>query len=186
MKKDKKSNTIYIGQTKNTPLGNVWIGTSETGLWALDFRVSREIFLELVQRRGNTEIIDNPGITAPILQEISEYLKGTRTRFSTPIDWTGMTPFQIEVRKAVMAVPYGQTAAYGETAAQLGRPAAARAVGRANATNPIPLVIPCHRLVGADGGLRGYGGVGGIKTKQWLLDLERANSAQTHVPQKFE
>jgi methylated-DNA-[protein]-cysteine S-methyltransferase len=182
MKKDKKPNPIYIGQTKDTPLGNVWIGTSETGLWVLDFRVSREAFLELVQRRANVAIIDNPGITAPILREVVEYLQGECQHFSTPVDWTGMTPFQIEVRKAVMSIPYGQTATYAEIAAQIGRPAAARAVGRANATNPIPLVIPCHRLVGADGGLRGYGGAGGIKTKQWLLDLERANSTQTHVP----
>jgi O-6-methylguanine DNA methyltransferase len=180
MKKD-KPNTIYIGQTKDTPLGNVWIGIRKTGLWALDFRVPRKAFLELVQRRGNVEIIDNPGITAPLLQEVAEYLLGDRKHFSTPIDWTGMTTFQIEVRKAVMSIPYGQTATYREIAAQLGRPAAARAVGRVNATNPIPLVIPCHRLVGAGGGLRGYGGAGGIKTKQWLLDLERENSAQTHA-----
>jgi O-6-methylguanine DNA methyltransferase len=171
-----KKNTISIGQTPHTPLGNIWVAASDAGLWALDYRVSRETFLKLVRRRGSVSVAENPSITAPLLQEIVEYLQGERQHFTTPIDWTGMTPFQVDVRKAVMAVPFGRTATYGEVAVGLGNPAAARAVGRVNATNPIPFVIPCHRLVGADGGLRGYGGAGGIKTKQWLLDLERANS----------
>lgn len=177
MKKDQKTTPIYIGQTQHTPLGNLWVAASDTGLWALEYQVSRETFLKLVQHRGHADLTENPAITAPILQEVAEYLHGDRKHFTTPIDWTGMTPFQVEVRRIIMAVPYGHTATYGQVAARLARPAAARAVGRVNATNPIPLVIPCHRLVGADGGLRGYGGAGGIKTKQWLLDLERANSA---------
>ncbi|TES90066.1 MAG: MGMT family protein, partial [Anaerolineales bacterium] len=80
-----------------------------------------------------------------------------------------------KVRQTVMGIPYGQTATYTAIAARIGRPGAARAVGRANATNPIPFVIPCHRVVGADGDLRGYGGAGGIETKKWLLKLERAS-----------
>jgi methylated-DNA-[protein]-cysteine S-methyltransferase len=172
-----KPTPIYIAQTQHTPLGNVWVAASDTGLWALDYRVPRSALLELVHRRGNVNVAENPAITLPILQEIVEYLAGERQHFTTPIDWTGMTPFQVGVRKTVMAVPYGRTTTYGEVAASLGKPAAARAVGRVNATNPISFVIPCHRLVGADGGLRGYGGAGGVETKRWLLDLERANSA---------
>jgi len=174
----KNPSPIYIDQTPHTPLGNLWIAASDAGLWTLEYQVSRETFLKLVHRRRTVNVAQNPAITAPILQEIVEYLQGKRQHFTTPVDWTGMTPFQVDVRKTVMAVPYGRTATYGEVATSLGNSAAARAVGRVNATNPIPFVIPCHRLVGADGGLRGYGGAGGIKTKQWLLDLERANSAR--------
>jgi methylated-DNA-[protein]-cysteine S-methyltransferase len=76
-----------------------------------------------------------------------------------------------------MGIHYGETSAYGEIAVAIGRPGTARAVGQANATNPIPFVIPCHRLVGADGSLRGYGGAGGIKTKRWLLEMERFNKS---------
>ena len=73
-----------------------------------------------------------------------------------------------------MAIPYGETRTYGEIAAQIGTPNAPRAVGRANAANPMPLVIPCHRVIGTDGKLHGYGGAGGLKTKQWLLSMEGA------------
>jgi O-6-methylguanine DNA methyltransferase len=174
-----KKTTIYFGQTENTPLGNVWVAVSHTGLWALEYQIPREEFITWVQRRGSVVIAESATHTAPFLQEVAEYLEGTRTRFTIPIDWSGMSPFQVEVRQAVMNIPYGQTATYGDIAARIGRPRAARAVGRANATNPIPLVIPCHRLVGADGSLRGYGGKGGIKTKQWLLDFERSHLPDT-------
>jgi methylated-DNA-[protein]-cysteine S-methyltransferase len=80
------------------------------------------------------------------------------------------SPFQLQVWSEVRKVPYGATSSYGEIAARIGRPGAARAVGRANATNPVCLVVPCHRIVGADGSLTGYGG--GLATKAALLDLE--------------
>ena len=83
-----------------------------------------------------------------------------------------MTEFQKKVLKAVCAIPYGETRTYGQIAAQIRFQSASRAVGRANATNPIPLVIPCHRVIGADGNLRGYGAGDGIATKAWLLALE--------------
>jgi O-6-methylguanine DNA methyltransferase len=180
----KKPTKLYIGQTKDTPLGRVWAAVSDEGLWVLEYQVPREEFIELVQRRGPVDIAENEEVTSPILQEITEYLEGSRTRFTSPIDWFGMSEFQVKVLQTVMKIPYGQTATYGEVAARIGRPEAARAMGRANATNPIPLVIPCHRVVGADGSLRGYGGKGGIKTKQWLLDFERLNS--TDRLQKIE
>ena len=170
-----KKTTIFIGQTKDTPLGRVWAAVSDAGLWAVEYQVSQEEFIALVQGRGSVAITENAASTVPVLQEVAEYLQGTRTRFTIPIDWAGMSAFQIEVRQVVMNIPYGQTATYGEIAAKVGRPRAARAVGRVNATNPIPLVIPCHRLVGVDGSLKGYGGKGGVKTKKWLLDFERSN-----------
>jgi methylated-DNA-[protein]-cysteine S-methyltransferase len=86
-----------------------------------------------------------------------------------------MTPFQAKALQTVYAIPYGETRSYGDIAAAIGQPRAARAVGRANATNPMPLVIPCHRVIASDGSLHGYGGPGGLRTKAWLLDLERQN-----------
>jgi methylated-DNA-[protein]-cysteine S-methyltransferase len=83
-----------------------------------------------------------------------------------------MTPFQQAVLMTVDEIPFGETRSYGEIAAELNKPGAARAVGRANATNPIPLVIPCHRVIGADGSLRGYGAGEGLRTKKWLLEFE--------------
>jgi len=83
-----------------------------------------------------------------------------------------MTPFQRAALARVCAVPYGRTSTYGTIADELGQPGAVRAVGRANATNPLPIIIPCHRILGADGKLHGYGARGGLETKAWLLRLE--------------
>jgi methylated-DNA-[protein]-cysteine S-methyltransferase len=111
---------------------------------------------------------------AGALQQLDEYLRGERKAFHLPIDWSMLRPFQIQVLQIVFSIPYGQTRTYGDIAYEIGNPRAARAVGRANATNPMPLVIPCHRVIGADGKLRGYGGGQGLATKEWLLKLEGA------------
>jgi methylated-DNA-[protein]-cysteine S-methyltransferase len=105
--------------------------------------------------------------------QVEEYLNGQRDTFELDIDWALCTPFQRQVLEQHLAIPYGETRTYGQLAAQIGKPLAARAVGRAGATNPIPLIIPCHRVIGADGNLRGYGAPGGIQTKAWLLELEK-------------
>lgn len=154
----------------------LWAAVSDEGLWALTFGVTREAFLEQVLRRGKVGVVEEGEVPARILKQVSEYLTGQRRRFEVEIDWSGMTEFEIRARRAVMAVPYGQTASYGEIAGQLGKPGAARAVGGANASNPVPLAIPCHRIVGARGELTGYGGAGGVETKRWLLALENKNS----------
>lgn len=106
------------------------------------------------------------------LAEIGEYLAGHRREFAVPLDLEG-TPFQLKVWKALLAIPYGETRSYGEIARAVGRPQAARAVGMANHSNPIPIVVPCHRVIAGDGSLGGYGG--GIRRKTRLLRLERAS-----------
>lgn len=107
-----------------------------------------------------------------ILDQLAAYFDGSRRQFDVAIDWSAFTPFQEQVLRLVSEIKYGQTSTYQDIARQLGKPGAARAVGRANATNPIPIIIPCHRVLGADGGLQGYGGPGGVETKAWLLRLE--------------
>jgi len=101
--------------------------------------------------------------------QLLEYFAGNRREFELPLKTDG-TPFQQKVWTALSQIPYGETCSYGELAARIGTPLAARAVGQANHRNPLPIIIPCHRVVGAGGGLGGYGG--GLTLKKTLLDLE--------------
>lgn len=103
--------------------------------------------------------------------ELLEYFRGERREFTVPLDPRG-TPFRQRVWAALAAVPYGETVTYGELARRAGSPGAVRAVGQANHFNPLPIFLPCHRVVGADGSLTGY--AGGLDMKRFLLDLEGA------------
>ena len=111
---------------------------------------------------------------AAAAMQLTAYFAGELTSFDLPLEPEG-TPFQRQVWTALRGVPYGQTVTYGQLAAWIGRSGASRAVGLANARNPIFIIVPCHRLIGADGRLRGYGS--GIGRKQFLLDLERRRTA---------
>lgn len=104
--------------------------------------------------------------------QLDEWFAGERERFDLPLAPAG-TAFQRRVWAALVAVPYGETATYRDIAVAIGQPTATRAVGAANGRNPIPIIIPCHRVIGADGSLTGYSGGGGLDTKRYLLDLER-------------
>lgn len=107
-------------------------------------------------------------------EQLEQYLQRSRREFTLPLRLEG-TPFQMRVWDALQQIPYGATCGYGELAHAIGSPGAARAVGRANHENPIAIVVPCHRVVGADGRLTGFGG--GLGPKQALLDLERGQAA---------
>ncbi len=100
------------------------------------------------------------------------YFAGEPVLFDLPVNWSVFTPFQTAVYHAVTDIPAGTMRSYGEIARQIGRPRAARAVGQAMAKNPLPIIIPCHRVVGAAGDLTGYSGAGGVLSKKWLLDIE--------------
>lgn len=121
------------------------------------------------------------GPVSPVLAQaaaqLAEYFAGQRQNFTIPLAPRG-TPFQQEVWRALCAIPYGQTRSYGQLAAALGRPSAARAVGGACRRNPIWLMIPCHRVVGASGSLTGY--AGGLERKKALLALEQGQAVQPH------
>jgi methylated-DNA-[protein]-cysteine S-methyltransferase len=124
---------------------------------------------------------DGGGGAAPALDtalaELDEYFAGQRQSFDVPIDLGGLGSFQRQVLDATVAIPYGRTRAYGEIAAELGRPELVRAVGGALKHNPIAVIVPCHRVVAADGSLTGYGGAPGaggrVDTKRALLEIER-------------
>ena len=116
-----------------------------------------------------------PDADHPVLdqaeRELSEYFAGSRERFEVPLAPRG-TPFQQAVWDALRAMPFGTTCSYGDLARQIGRPRAVRAVGAANGANPLSVIVPCHRVIGADGKLTGY--AGGLPAKRWLLTHERA------------
>ncbi|CAL9643354.1 Methylated-DNA--protein-cysteine methyltransferase [Actinosynnema sp. ALI-1.44] len=113
---------------------------------------------------------------ADVVVQLEEYFAGTRTTFELELDLLG-TPFQRTVWRALCSIPYGETVSYGELAAAVGRPTAARAVGMANGRNPVGIIVPCHRVVGSTGDLTGYGG--GIDRKRQLLAFETATLASS-------
>ncbi len=117
-----------------------------------------------------------PGAVATAVEQIDAYFAGDLKDFALPLDPAG-TAFQRQVWLALADIPYGETESYGELASRVGNPKACRAVGLANGRNPIPLVLPCHRVIGANGSLTGYGG--GLDLKRRLLDHERTTSSST-------
>lgn len=110
-----------------------------------------------------------PAIAARVEKQVRDYFAGKRTTFDLPLDLRG-TPFQVSVWSAVARVPFGRVVSYGDVAARVGKPGAFRAVGSAQNANPVPIVVPCHRVVGSSGSLVGYGG--GLGMKEWLLQHE--------------
>ena len=142
----------------NTLLGELTLASTGKGLASIDFG-SR------VPPGGTIDLESN----RIVIRQIEEYFQGKRTEFDFPLDFSG-TPFQVSVWQELLNIPYGETRTYGEIAKKLGKPGAARAVGMANHDNRIPIVVPCHRVVGHDGSLTGY--AGGLHIKRQLLTIE--------------
>lgn len=164
---------LYEDRLNGTPVGDLILVVSETGLAAVEW-VDARADLDRYLRKLARPVTSDRRKVAPYAREVKEYLGCRRQEFTIPIDWELLRPFQRAALELVYAIPYGETSTYAQIAAQLGRPKASRAVGRANATNPMPLVIPCHRVIGKDGKLHGYGGGSGLATKEWLLNMEGA------------
>jgi methylated-DNA-[protein]-cysteine S-methyltransferase len=144
----------------DTPIGRLSLSRDEHGLSRVDFG-------------GDRGARSRDPLLAEAEAQLLAYFAGERTRFELPLSPRG-TDFQRSVWEAVGAIPYGATTTYSELAASLGRPSAFRAVGAANGRNPLPVIVPCHRVIGSAGALTGYGG--GLDRKRALLDLERAGS----------
>ena len=151
--------------TYKSPVGRLHLTANEQGLTALAFDANWE---RVKAALGPFEKGENK-ILRQALRELEEYFAGKRSSFSVPLAVQG-TPFLRAAWKALTRIPYGRTATYGEQAARLGKPQAVRAVGRANGLNPVCIVVPCHRVVGASGSLTGY--AGGLEAKKKLLALE--------------
>ncbi len=172
----KDPEAIYIGRLASSPIGPMWVAISIRGLVVVEWEMPRPDFLRRVEQYTQaTPIIDDMERARDAVEQLAAYLECHRREFTIPVDFSGMTPFQKQVLQLTAQIPYGQTATYKTLADASGHPGAARAVGRVEATNPIPIIIPCHRVVGTDGSLHGYGGPGGVKLKSWLLQLEQAN-----------
>lgn len=155
-----------------TPLGGVFIGGSDAGVHRVDFMSkSRGVRSFLDRLTGDTK--DEPQrdseAAAEAVAQLSAYFAGDRLDFDLPLAPRG-TAFQREVWKALSAIPAGETQSYGDVARAIGRPGASRAVGAANGRNPLAIVVPCHRVIGANGRLTGY--ASGLERKRWLLDHE--------------
>jgi len=148
----------------DSPVGRLLLAGDENGLKLINFQAGR------IKRKPEDGWKRDAGRFQTAVDELNAYFSGHLKRFSVPILLQG-TPFQVLVLKELQNVSYGATISYGELAGKIGRPKAARAVGAANAANPIPIIIPCHRVIGSNGKLTGFGG--GLEAKQILLDLEQ-------------
>lgn len=156
-----------------TPFGPMLAGAVDEGICLFEFADRRMLPTQMkrLRRHFNTEPVigTHPHLDA-LQKQIGEYFEGRRTAFDVPLAPRG-TPFQMEVWEGLRSIPYGATRSYAEQAARLGMPKAVRAVAKANGDNAIAILIPCHRVVGSDGRLTGYGG--GLWRKKYLLDLEQ-------------
>jgi AraC family transcriptional regulator, regulatory protein of adaptative response / methylated-DNA-[protein]-cysteine methyltransferase len=159
-----------------TPIGRMVAMASDAGVCVLEFLDSRtapSAARTFARRHGATAVSGTSPHLERLRRELDAYFRGRLRRFETPLDLRG-TVFQREVWKRLVRTPYGKTLTYAQLAARTGRPSAVRAAGHANGRNPVSIVVPCHRVVGTDGTLRGYGG--GLWRKRWLQALERGES----------
>ena len=157
-----------------TPLGEMLAVASPRGLCLLEFVGQKGVERELAQveaARGGGAQEGTNAVTGQLAAELVEYFAGRRQAFGVPLDLVG-TPFQIAAWHALLAIPYGRTRSYAEQARAIGRPTATRAVAAANGQNKVSIVVPCHRVIGSDGSLTGFGG--GLPRKRALLALESA------------
>jgi methylated-DNA-[protein]-cysteine S-methyltransferase len=157
---------------RKTPLSTIFVITDEEGvLRALDFSDYEARMLALLDRHYRTYDLQTGAAPAATTRAIDAYFDGDLAAIEQLETATAGSPFQRDVWKALRDIPAGATTSYGALAERLGRPGASRAVGLANGSNPIAIVVPCHRVIGANGSLTGYGG--GLSRKRWLLDHEQ-------------
>jgi len=181
----KRSSLAISLRTIETPLGAMLGGATEAGICLCEFsdRGGEERIIARMKRKHGRPMDVRMSLDSEdaswrpkearhldaLEKQLGEYFEGTRRAFDLPLELAG-TPWQMKVWSALMEIPYGATTSYGSLASRLGKQGGSRAVGQANGNNAVAIVVPCHRVIQADGGLRGYGG--GLHRKRWLLDLE--------------
>ena len=151
----------------DTPIGELLLAGEENALTMIGFPKGA------MRRDPESDWIFNEQPFEEVRRQLGEYFAGARKHFDLPLVLDG-TEFQVSVLEALQEIPYGETTSYGVIAKRIGRPKAVRAVGAANGRNPIPIIVPCHRVIGSSGNLTGFGG--GLDTKEALLRLEAENS----------
>ena len=158
---------IFYSTTYNSPLGDYLILSSEKGVVCIASENEPAGWLQRFSHSSNIQPDSHQN--TPVVQQLATYFAGALTTFGVPLDLRG-TAFQVMVWEALLRIPYGVTCSYGDIAVAIGRPGAARPVGGAVGANPISIIVPCHRIIGADGSLTGYSG--GLWRKKALLALE--------------
>ena len=164
---------IYYSFFDSPLLKKVFVASTEKGVCMVDFLISEKSFLNELRKLFPVEIVRDNRKNKAVLSQLKKYLKGKLQRFDCPLDMRG-TPFEKKVWSKLAKIPYGQTRSYKEIGQAIGHPKAFRAVGNANGKNPLPLIIPCHRVIESNGGLGGFGH--GIKVKKQLLDFEKSHA----------
>jgi methylated-DNA-[protein]-cysteine S-methyltransferase len=155
----------------DTPLGTLLVAVTERGVVRVAYpdEGADRVLAELATR-VSPRVLAAPERTDAVRRELEDYFAGERRTFAVPVDWSLVHGFATRVLRATARLPYGATSTYGHVAAEAGSPRAARAAGNALGSNPIPIIVPCHRVLHADGGLGGYSG--GLDRKRYLLRLE--------------
>jgi len=166
--------TIYYCGV-STPIGRLLVAAGDEGLVRVSFRQSEASFVAELRRRLRAPVERSSSRTSEIVHQLRAYFAGTRRTFDVPIDLRHITPFQRRVLQATAEIPVGQVVSYHDIARRVGRPRGSRAVGQALGRNPVPIVIPCHRVVASGGSIGGYGG--GLRIKRKLLRLEGSAAA---------
>jgi methylated-DNA-[protein]-cysteine S-methyltransferase len=156
----------------DSPVGDLFVGVSDRGLCVISYENDPDAQLERLARSFGSRVLRSPRPVDPARRQLDEYFEGKRRRFDLAVDLRLARDFGRTVLEELGRVPFGELTTYGELAARAGKPRAARAVGTIMNRNPVPIVLPCHRVVGANGSLVGY--AGGLERKQQLLRLEGA------------
>ncbi|HEY8192885.1 MAG TPA: methylated-DNA--[protein]-cysteine S-methyltransferase [Gaiellaceae bacterium] len=159
----------------DSPVGPLLLAVTELGLCRISFNPEPERDTEELARTFGVRVLRGPKEVDGVRRELEEYFEGRRRSFDLPLDLRGRTGFSREILDRLARVPYGEVTTYKSLAVEAGNPRAARAVGTIMNRNPIPIVLPCHRVVGSNGSLVGYGG--GLDRKRQLLDLEAGRPA---------
>jgi methylated-DNA-[protein]-cysteine S-methyltransferase len=177
----------WLAELPTTPIGPIGVAASQAGLVRISLFGLPGLLSPLEDRRRGYGAADfpraqdfircriaagAPPFLAHALEQLAEYFARRRQSFDLPVDLSGVPQSHRTILALVKAIPFGRVRTYGELAAEIGKPGGAILVGSANAANPLPLVIPCHRLVGTDRRLHGFAAPGGLQTKAWLLELE--------------
>lgn len=154
-------------------IGLIYVASTDAGVCkiCLPRQTKRDFLRWLREHFDDSEVTDNKSRNRDVIDQLTRYFNGKLARFTVSTDMIG-TPFQIRVWKELAKIPYGNTITYKHLAKRLGTSRGFQAVGRANAANPVPIIVPCHRVLGTDGSLVGY--ASGVKTKEFLLKLEGA------------